>query len=49
MVYFPDGETLKGLEDWAKEENRSVSNLAATILTRALQEKTKKQIEESNC
>jgi len=46
MVYFPDDEILKGLEKWAKEENRSVSNLAATILGKALQEKNKKQIEE---
>jgi hypothetical protein len=48
MVYFPDDEILKGLEEWAKEENRSVSNLAATILGKALQEKSKKQVEENN-
>jgi hypothetical protein len=46
MVYFPDGDVLKELENWAKKENRSISNLAATILTRAVQEKNVQQTEE---
>ncbi|PMB27803.1 hypothetical protein CEN46_00670 [Fischerella thermalis CCMEE 5318] len=42
-VYFSDEEILKKLEEWAKEENRSASNLAATILARAVQEKESKK------
>ncbi|MGV0107824.1 ribbon-helix-helix domain-containing protein [Nostoc sp. DSM 114167] len=30
-------ETLKGLEEWAKTQKRTTSNLAAAILTRALE------------
>jgi len=46
MVYFPDGEILKDLELWAKEENRSISNLAATILAKAVIDKNIKRIEQ---
>lgn len=38
-VYFSDETILKKLEEWAKEENRSASNLAATILSKAVQDK----------
>jgi hypothetical protein len=41
-VYFSDDTTLKKLEEWAKEENRSASNLAATLLNKAVQEKESK-------
>ncbi|MGF1674258.1 MAG: hypothetical protein ACFCUV_11325 [Rivularia sp. (in: cyanobacteria)] len=30
-------ETLKGLEEWAKSQKRTTSNLAAAILTSALE------------
>jgi len=35
-VYFSEEEPLKALEDWAAKENRSTSNLAATILLEAI-------------
>lgn len=42
-VYFSDETTLKKLEEWAKEENRSASNLAATLLAKAVQDKDKQE------
>lgn len=42
-VYFSDDTTLKKLEEWAKEENRSASNLAATLLAKAAQDKEKQE------
>jgi len=36
--YLPE-DTAKDLEEWAKEEKRSVSNLAASILTDAVNSK----------
>ena len=35
-VYFSSEEELKALEKWAEEENRSISNLAHTILINAI-------------
>jgi hypothetical protein len=37
-VYFADEEPLKVLEAWAAEENRSTSNLAATLLLDAIKQ-----------
>lgn len=34
-------EAAKILEEWAKSENRTVSNLAATILLKAVEDKQK--------
>ena len=42
-VYFSDDTTLKKIEEWAKEENRSASNLAATLLAKAVQDKDKQE------
>ncbi|MBR8840373.1 MAG: hypothetical protein DSM106950_41910 [Stigonema ocellatum SAG 48.90 = DSM 106950] len=36
-AYLPE-EMLRAIEQWATEENRSVSNLAATILINAIKE-----------
>lgn len=36
-AYLPE-EMQKAIEEWAAEENRSVSNLAATILINAIRE-----------
>jgi hypothetical protein len=38
MVYLPE-DKLQELKDWAKEVNRPVSNLAATIILSALEER----------
>jgi hypothetical protein len=38
MVYLSE-DKLEELKEWAKEENRPVSNLAATIILKALEEK----------
>jgi len=46
MVYFTDGQTLKDLELWSKEENRSISNLAATLLAKAVADKKTKRTED---
>jgi hypothetical protein len=37
LVYLPE-EKLEQLKNWAKKENRPVSNLAATIILRALEQ-----------
>ncbi|HEY9738353.1 MAG TPA: hypothetical protein V6D06_18800 [Trichocoleus sp.] len=37
-AYFPDEEVIKLLEKQAAAENRSLSNLAATILMKAAKE-----------
>ncbi len=37
MVYLPE-EPLNKLKEWAKQENRPSSNLAATILLKAIEE-----------
>lgn len=37
MVYLPE-EPLNKLKQWAKEENRPASNLAATVLMKAIEE-----------
>lgn len=42
-VYLPE-DKQKALEQWAASENRSVSNLAATIIIKALEER--QQMEE---
>ncbi len=36
-VYLPE-DKQKALEEWAASENRSTSNLAATIIIKALEE-----------
>ncbi|RUR77047.1 hypothetical protein PCC6912_40060 [Chlorogloeopsis fritschii PCC 6912] len=41
VTYLANEELLKKLEEWARSENRSVSNLAATILTKAIEEREK--------
>lgn len=46
-AYFPDDEVVKILERRAMEENRSLSNLAATILMKAAKEYEQQQMEES--
>lgn len=38
LVYLPE-DKLEELKNWAKKENRPVSNLAATIILRALEER----------
>lgn len=38
LVYLPE-DKLEELKSWAKEENRPVSNLAATIILKALAER----------
>jgi len=38
LVYLPE-DKLEELKNWAKQENRPVSNLAATIILRALEDK----------
>lgn len=42
-AYFSDVEIVKILEKQAAEENRSLSNLAATILMKAAREYEQKQ------
>lgn len=42
-AYFSDEEIVKILEKQAAEENRSLSNLAATILMKAAKEYEQKQ------
>jgi hypothetical protein len=42
LVYLPE-DKLEELKNWAKEENRPVSNLAATIILKALEEKNADQ------
>jgi len=42
MVYLPE-DKLQELKDWAKEENRPVSNLAATIILKILEERGDKE------
>ncbi|HEY9671313.1 MAG TPA: hypothetical protein V6D11_07710 [Waterburya sp.] len=37
MVYLPE-EPLNKLKEWAKQENRPASNLAATVLLKAIEE-----------
>lgn len=44
-AYFADDEVVKILERQAAEENRSLSNLAATILMKAAKEYEQKQLE----
>ena len=39
-AYVPP-DAAKKLEEWAKSENRTVSNLAATILLKAVEDKEK--------
>lgn len=39
-IYLTDEEN-KALEDWAASENRAVSNLAVTIIIKALEERQK--------
>lgn len=38
VAVYLNEEMQKALEQWAGEENRSVSNLAATILMKAIKE-----------
>jgi hypothetical protein len=42
LVYLPE-DKLEELKNWAKQENRPVSNLAATIILRALEERGEEQ------
>jgi len=42
-VYLPE-EMLQALEQWATDENRSTSNLAATILIGAIKEHVQQQL-----
>jgi CopG-like RHH_1 or ribbon-helix-helix domain, RHH_5 len=42
LVYLPE-DKLEELKNWAKQENRPVSNLAATIILRALEDKGEEQ------
>ncbi len=46
-AYFSDDEVLKVLEKQAAAENRSLSNLAATILMKAAKEYEEQQKPES--
>lgn len=47
MVYLQE-EPLQKLKAWAKEENRPSSNLAATILMKAIEDwETQKKTESS--
>lgn len=46
-AYLPE-EVKKGLDEWAALEHRSISNLAATILIKALEEYQQRQKEETN-
>lgn len=41
-AYLPE-DMLRAIEQWATEENRSVSNLAATILINAIKEHQKQK------
>ncbi len=41
-AYLPE-DMLRAIEQWATEENRSVSNLAATILINAIKEYQKQK------
>jgi predicted RNA-binding protein with PUA-like domain len=43
VTAYVDPEIKQGLEAWAKQEQRSVSNLAAVILTNAYREFEKQQ------
>ncbi len=47
-AYFPDDEVLKILERQAALENRSLSNLAATILIKAAKEYAAQQPQSAN-
>ncbi|NEP15021.1 MAG: hypothetical protein F6K14_33580 [Symploca sp. SIO2C1] len=40
MVYLPE-DKLEEIKKWAQEQNRSVSNLAATIILEALENRAK--------
>lgn len=41
-AYLPE-EKQKAIEEWAASENRSVSNLASTIIIKALEERQKQE------
>ncbi len=41
-AYLPE-DMQKAIEEWAAEENRSISNLAATILINAIKEYQQKK------
>ena len=41
-AYLPE-DTYKALEAWAASENRSLSNLAGTVLVKALEEYEKQK------
>lgn len=45
-AYFPDDEIVKILERQAAEENRSLSNLAATILMKAAKEYEQRRLQQ---
>jgi hypothetical protein len=42
VVYLTE-EKIEELKSWAEQENRPVSNLAATIILRALEERSKNE------
>ena len=46
VAVYLNEEMQKALEQWATDENRSVSNLAATILIKAIKER--QQFHESS-
>ncbi len=43
VTAYIDPEVKQGLEEWAKKEQRSLSNLAAVLLTNAYREYQKQQ------
>ncbi|HIK16729.1 MAG TPA: hypothetical protein IGS53_15795 [Leptolyngbyaceae cyanobacterium M33_DOE_097] len=43
ITAYVDPEVKKGLEEWAKKEQRSLSNLAAVLLTNAYRNYEKQQ------
>lgn len=43
VTAYVDPQVKEGLEEWAKKEQRSLSNLAAVLLTNAYREYQKQQ------
>jgi hypothetical protein len=48
VTAYVDPEVKQGLEEWAKKEQRSLSNLAAVLLTNAYREYQQQQKQEPN-
>lgn len=47
LTTYLEPEIKKTLDDWAKEEGRSVSNLAAFLITKAVKEREESQQEDT--